>query len=88
MCDFYHYDMVKCCRNRNTDTEPSIEKNDGISLVWQIFKEYIKQSIIKIVLRKTNSHSIGHLQIYKKINNVQVVPTRKTDSNFDFSEAV
>ena len=54
-----HYDVVKCCRNLNfekMDTAPCTGKNDGFWLLWGICKEYIKQNIIKAVLRKANAH--------------------------------
>ena len=34
------------------DTAPYTEINDGFWLLWEICKEYIKQNIIKAVLRK------------------------------------
>ena len=40
------------------DTERSIEKNDGFRLLWEIFKENIKQNIIMAVLRKANYLSV------------------------------
>ena len=50
------------------DTEPSTGNNDGFWLPWGIFKEYIKQNIIMVVLRKANAHSvvIYNLQTDKK----------------------
>ena len=54
-----HYDVVKCRRNLNfekMDTAPCTGKNDGFWLLWGICKEYIKQNIIKAVLRKANAH--------------------------------
>ena len=56
----YHYDVVKCRRNLNfekMDTAPCAGKNGGFLLLWGICKEYIKQNIIKVVLRKANAHS-------------------------------
>ena len=40
------------------DTAPYTGKNDGFLLFWGICKEYIKQNIIKAVLRKANAHSV------------------------------
>ena len=56
-----YYNMMKCHWNVNfekMDTERSTGKNDGFWLQWGIFKEYIKQNIIMIVLREANSHSV------------------------------
>ena len=68
-CDYDHYDMGKCGRNVNfeqMDTEISTGKNDGFWLLWEIFKEYIKQNIIMTVLRKANSHSVVICRLIKK----------------------
>ena len=68
-CDYDHYDMVKSRRNVNfegMESEPSKGKNDGLWLLWGIFKEYIKQNIIMAVLRKTNSHSAVICRLIKK----------------------
>ena len=46
---------MQCHENVNLvemDTEPSTGKNDGFWLPWGILKEYIKQNIIMVVLRK------------------------------------
>ena len=50
------------------NTEHPIGNNDGFWLPWGIFKEYIKQNIIMVVLRKANAHSvvIYNLQTDKK----------------------
>ena len=40
------------------------------------------------VLRKANYNSIAICRLIKKINGVKDDPRRKTDSNFDFSQAV
>ena len=51
-------DVVKCHRNLNFEkmnTAPYTGKNDGFWLLWGICKEYIKQNIIKAVLRKANA---------------------------------
>ena len=52
---------VKCRRNVNFEeknTERSTGKNDGFWLQWGIFKEYIKQSIIMVVLKKPRCHLV------------------------------
>ena len=70
--------MVKCRQNVNfeeTDTKRLTGKNDGFWLLWQIFKEYIKQNIIMAVLRKAHS-------------NIKEDPRRKTDPAFDFFRAL
>ena len=41
-------------------------KNDGFWLLWGIFKDYIKQSIITAVLRKANAHSEVICRLIKK----------------------
>ena len=69
------------------DTEWSAGKNYGFWVLWGIFTEYIKQNIIMAVLRKANSHSVVICRLIKKINTVKDNPRRKTDSNFDFSQA-
>ena len=51
--------VVKCRRNLNfekMDTASYTRKNDGVW--WEIFKEYLKQNIITVVLRKANAHSV------------------------------
>ena len=57
--DYDHYDMVKCRQNMNfeeMDSEPLTGKTDGFWLLWGIFKGYIKQNIIMVVLIKANAH--------------------------------
>ena len=70
MCDYNHYDMVKCHQNVNfkeMNTEPATGKNDGFWLLWGIFKDYIKQNIIMAMLiRKVNSHSVVICKLIKK----------------------
>ena len=39
------------------------------------------------LLRKANSHSVVICRLIKKISTVKDNPRRKTDSNFDFSQA-
>ena len=67
------------------DIELSTRKNDGFWLLWEIFKEHIKHSIIMAVLRKANGHSVVICRLIKK--SIKINPRRKTDSNFDFSQA-
>ena len=40
------------------DTASYTGKNDGVRLLWGIFKEYLQQNIITAVLRKANAHSV------------------------------
>ena len=68
-------------------TESSPGTNDGFSVLWGIFKEYIKENVIMAVSRKANSHPIVISRLIKNINNVKEDPGRKTDSNFNFSQA-
>ena len=66
--DYDHCDVVKCPRNLNfekMDTAPYTGKNDGFWLPWGICKEYIKQNIIKAVLRKANAHSVVICRLIK-----------------------
>ena len=61
--------VVKCCQNRNfekMDTAFYTGKNDGVWLLWGIFKEYLKQNIITAVLRKANAHSVVICRLIKK----------------------
>ena len=65
---FSYDDVVKCRRNLNfekMDTAPCTGKNDGFWLLWGICKEYIKQNIIKTVLRKANAHSVVTCRLIK-----------------------
>ena len=48
------------------DTEPSTEKHDRFWLLWEIFKEYIKQNIIMAVLRKANTHLVIIYRLIKR----------------------
>ena len=61
-------------------------KNDGIWLLWGIFKECLKQNIITAVLIKANAHSVVICRLIKKINNVD--PRGKLDSNFAYEVLV
>ena len=59
--DYDHYDAVKCHQNLNCekmDTAPYTGNNEVFWLLWGIRKEYIKQNIIKAVLRKSNANSV------------------------------
>ena len=61
--------MVKCRGNVNFEemaTERLTGKNDGFWLLWGIFKEYMKQSIIMAVLRKAHSYSVVICKLIKK----------------------
>ena len=40
-------------------------KNDGVWLLWGIFKEYLKQIIFTAVLRKENPHSVVICRLIK-----------------------
>ena len=44
----------------------AFNRNDGFWLLWGIFKEYIKQDIVIVVLQKANSHEFI---IYRLIEN-------------------
>ena len=58
----------KSGRNENfeeMDTEHSTEKNDEVWLLWEIFKEYIKQNIVMAVLTKANSCSFVICRLIK-----------------------
>ena len=44
---------------------PYTGKNYGFWLLWGICKEYIKQNIIKAVLRKANAHSVVICRLIK-----------------------
>ena len=68
---FSYYSVVKFRQYLNfekMDTVSCTGKNDG---VWGIFKEYLKQNIIMVVLRKANAHSAVICRLIKKINNVK-----------------
>ena len=82
--------MVRCRQIVNfeeMDTEWSTGKNYGFWVLWEIFKEFIKQNIIMAVLRKANSHSVVICRLIKEINTAKDDPRKKTDSNFGFSQA-
>ena len=68
-----------------TLTKKKKKKNDGLWLLWGIFKEYVKQNIIMAVLRIANADLVAICRLIKK--NVKEVPKEKADSNFDFSRA-
>ena len=48
------------------DTAFYTGKNDGVWLLWGIFKEYLKQNIITAVLREANAHSVVIYRLIKK----------------------
>ena len=61
MTTIIYGEIGKMRQNMNFEgmgTEHLTGKNDGIWLLWVIFKEYIKQNIITAVLRKANAHSV------------------------------
>ena len=62
--------LVKCRKNLNfekMDTTASYTgKNDGIWLLWGIFKEYLKQDIITAVSRKANAQLFVFYGLIKK----------------------
>ena len=41
-------------------------KNDGVLLLWGIFKEYLRQNIITAVVRKANAQSVVICGLIKK----------------------
>ena len=47
------------------DTASYTGKNDGVWLLWGIFKEYLKQNIITAVLRIANAHSVVICRLIK-----------------------
>ena len=68
---FFYDGVVKCLRNLNfekMDTASYTGKNDGAWLLWRIYKKYLKQNIITVVLRKANAHSVFICRLIKKIN--------------------
>ena len=42
-------------------------KNDGVWLMWRIFKEYLKENIITAVLGKANAHSVAICRLIKEL---------------------
>ena len=70
MSTLFSYDgVVKYLRNLNfekMDIASYTGKIDGVWLLWGIYKEYLKQNIITVVLRKANAHSVV---IYRLIEN-------------------
>ena len=56
LCDYEYYDanMIKCRQTLNFEEMDT----NGFWLLGWIFKEYIKQNIIMVVLRNPNSHSV------------------------------
>ena len=87
--DYDHNDMMKCRRNVNfheMDTEPSTRKNNRFWLLLEIFEKYTKKNYYGSV-KKSKLLFKCHLQIDKKINNVEQDPRRKTDSKFNIFQA-
>ena len=77
--------MVKCRGvqlEKIMDFDYREEYFKGVSYMYQT--KYYYGSIKK----STSFSSTSDLQIDKKTNNVKDDPTRKTDSNFDFSQAL
>ena len=69
MTTIIYGEIGKMRRNMNFEgmgTEHLTGKNDGIWLLWGIFKEYIKQNIITAVLRKANAHSVVICRLINK----------------------
>ena len=67
--DCNHYNMAKYHQNvilEEMHTEPPTGKNDAFWLLWEIFKDYIKENIIIAVLRKADSHSVVICRLIKK----------------------
>ena len=68
MSKLFSYDGVeKCHQNlgfQKMDTASYTGKNDGVW--WGTFKEYLKQNIITVVLRKANAHSVVICRLIKK----------------------
>ena len=73
-CDYGHYtlwwNVAKMKRYidlyEEINTEPLTGKNDRFWLLWETFKEYIKQNVIMAVLRKTNFHSVDICRFIKQ----------------------
>ena len=61
-----------------------IGKNDVVWLLWGIFKVYLKQNIITVVLRKVIAHSVVICRLIKKsIMQIKIDRRReKIDSGF------
>ena len=69
MTTIIYGEIGKMRQNMNFEgmgTEHLTGKNDGIWLLWGIFKEYIKQNIITAVLRKANAHSVVICRLINK----------------------
>ena len=81
--------MVKFSQDMNCeemDTDYSTGKHNGFRLLWGIFKEYIKQNIMTVVLRKTHSHSFVTWRLIKKINHIKKIQGEKLIQTFTFSK--
>ena len=71
------------------DTASYTGKNDGIWLLWGIFKEHLKQNIITAVLRKANAHSVVICSFIKKsVIYIKIDPRGKIDLNFAYEVLV
>ena len=71
---FSYGGVMKCHWNLNFEKMNNASytgKNDGVWLLWGIFKEYLKQNIITSVLRKANAPWVVICRLIKKINNVK-----------------
>ena len=83
---------MKCCWNLNfekMDTASYTGKNDGIWLLWGIFKEHLKQNTITAVLRKANAHSVVICSFIKKsVIYIKIDPRGKIDLNFAYEVLV
>ena len=67
--DYDHYDVASEKSRKSNfekmDTAPYARKNDGFWLLWGKCKEYIKQNVIKAVLRKANAQSVVICRLIK-----------------------
>ena len=66
---FFYDGVVKCRLNLNFEkmgTSSYTGENDGVWLLWGIFKEYLKQNIITVVLKKANVHPVIICRLTKK----------------------
>ena len=87
LCVWSPYHSLQCGEqkcNKQIDTDHSRGKNDQF---WLLCDAYVKQNIIKAELRKAKFQSINICRLLKnkKCNRRSM---RKTDSNFDFFQAV
>ena len=84
--------MVKCHRSQQEkmmDFDYREEYLKGVSYIMKIISPWLYQTKYYYGSVKKSTFSFtSDLQIDKKINNVKENPGRKTDSNFDFSQAL